>query len=206
MAEPTGRTDNHAATLAAALSSRIGVLADAARDTMTAIERDRSALEGRYGSSVMADELIGAVRGRVEGVAGDCKDLAAILDRFKSLAGPTEVTEPQVAFPTMPEPLPVAPIGGGLPPVPAGPSDAPDDGSPHLSDGVRLLATQMSVAGASTDEISLRLREDFGVPDADRLVRELFGLPTADDFEEEYDPPEGNYDDEESHESEGPPG
>lgn len=205
MAEPTGRTDNHAATLAAALSNRIGVLADAARDTMTAIERDRSALEGRYGSSVMADELIGAVRGRVEGVAADCKDLAAILDRFKSLAGPTEVTEPAVAFPAMPEPLPVAPIGGGLPPVPSGPSDAPHDG-PRLSDGVRLLATQMSVAGASTDEIALRLREDFGVTDADRLVRELFGLPTADDFEEEYDPPEGNYDDEESHESEGPPG
>ena len=203
MAEPTGRTDNHAANLAAALSSRIGVLADAARDTMTAIERDRTALEGRYGSSVMADELIGAVRGRVEGVAGDCRDLAAILDRFKSLAGPTDVSEPPAAFPNIPEPLPVAPIGGGLPPVPAGPAGDPADG-PHLSDGVRLLATQMSVAGASTEEISLRLREDFGVQDADRLVRELFGLPEVDDFEEEYDPYEGN--EEESHGSEGPPG
>ena len=202
MAEPPGRTDNHAATLAAALSSRIGVLADAARDTMTAVERDRSALEGRYGSSVMADELIGAVRGRVEGIAADCKDLAAILDRFKSLAGPTEVSEP-VPFPTAPEPLPVAPIGGGLPPVPAGPSDGRDDG-PRLSDGVRLLATQMSVAGAGTEEIALRLREDFGVVDADRLVRELFGLPALDDFEEDFDSHEGI--DEGSHGSEGPPG
>ena len=202
MAEQTGRTDNHAATLAAALSSRVGVLADAARDTMTAIERDRSALEGRYGSSVMADELIGAVRGRLDGVAADCKDLAAILDRFKSLAGPTAVTEPPVAFPTPHEPLPTAPIGGPLPPVPGGPGQ--DLGGPHLSDGVRLLATQMSVAGASPDEIALRLREDFGVPEADRLVRELFGLPDVEEYEEEYDGPEGN--DELSHRSEGPPG
>ena len=202
MAEQTGRTDNHAATLAAALSSRVGVLADAARDTMTAIERDRSALEGRYGTSVMADELIDAVRGRLDGVSADCRDLAAILDRFKSLAGPTEVTEPPVAFPTPPEPLPTAPIGGPLPPVPAGP--AQEAHGPHLSDGVRLLATQMSVAGASPDEIALRLREDFGVPDADRLVRELFGLPEAEEVEEEYDAGEGI--DDEPNRSEGPPG
>jgi hypothetical protein len=202
MADSPGRTDNHAATLAAALSSRVGVLADAARDTMTAIERDRSALEGRYGSSVMADELIDAVRGRLDGVAADCRDLAAILDRFKSLAGPTEVTEPPVAFPTPPEPLPAVPIGGPLPPVPAGP--APEHEGSQLSDGVRLLATQMSVAGASPDEIALRLREDFGVPDAERLVRELFGLPEEDDYVEEYDAPEGT--DEDSHRSAGPPG
>jgi hypothetical protein len=195
-------TDNHAATLAAALSSRVGVLSDAARDTMIAIERDRSALEGRYGSSVMADELIDAVRGRLDGVAADCRDLAAILDRFRSLAGPTAVSEPLTAFPTPPEPLPTAPIGGPLPPVPAG--TGRPAGEPHLSDGVRLLATQMSVAGASPDEIAMRLREDFGVPEADRLVRELFGLPEPEPYEEEYDLPEGN--EEESHRSEGPPG
>jgi hypothetical protein len=201
-------TDNHAATLAAALSSRVGVLADAARDTMTAIERDRSALEGRYGSSVMADELIEAVSGRLDGVADDCRDLAAILDRFRSLAGPTDVSEAPSALPTTPEPLPTAPIGGPLPPVPG--VAAPEEHGPHLSDGVRLLATQMSVAGASPDEIALRLREDFGVPDADRLVRELFGLPEldevteVDEFEEEYDVPEGN--DELPQRSEGPPG
>jgi len=205
MAEPTSRTDNHAATLAAALSARVAVLADAARDTMTAIERDRSALEGRYGSSIMADELIGAVRGRIEGVAGDCKDLAAILDRFKTLAGPTEVTEPLETATGMPlpAPLPVAPIGG-LPPVPAGP--APDaSGGPHLSDGVRLLATQMSVAGASPEEIATRLHEDFGVADADRLVRELFSLPEPDEvvYEEEYDDLRGSED--EPGGSHGPP-
>ena len=45
----------------------------------------------------------------------------------------------------------------------------------HVSEGVRLLATQMSVAGASTDDIARRLHNDFGVEDADRLIAHLFG-------------------------------
>ena len=204
MAESTGRTDNHAATLAAALSARIGVLADAARDTMIAIERDRSALEGRYGSSVMADELISAVRGRIEGVAGDCNDLAVILDRFKSLAGPSEVTEEVTGSHAIPAPPPPRPITG-LPAVPTGPELAGDSGR-VISDGVRLLATQMSVAGANPDEIALRLREDFGVADADALVDELFGIAShTDDPEEDYHDDRGSFE-EPSGGSLGPPG
>ena len=89
MAEQPGRTDNHVATLAAALSSRVGVLSDVARDTLIAIERDRETLEGRYGSSVMADELVGAVRGRLADVSSDCAEVTAILDRFQALAAPS---------------------------------------------------------------------------------------------------------------------
>lgn len=204
MADSTSRTDNHAATLAAALSARIGVLADAARDTMIAIERDRSALEGRYGSSVMADELISAVRGRIEGVAGDCNDLAVILDRFKSLAGPTEVTEEATAAgPTIPVPPAPRPITG-LPAVPTGPGLEGDSGR-MISDGVRLLATQMSVAGAGPDEIATRLREDFGVADADALVDDLFGIPgPRPDEGEDYDDDQGSSG-EPAGGSEGPP-
>lgn len=204
MAKTTGRTDNHAATLAAALSARIGVLADAARDTMITIERDRSALEGRYGSSVMADELISAVRGRIEGVAGDCNDLAVILDRFKSLAGPTEISEVPGGGPTIPVPPPPRPITG-LPAVPTGPELAGDSGR-VISDGVRLLATQMSVAGANPDEIALRLREDFGVADADALVDDLFGIPGQPvDDEEYYHDDQGSFE-ETAGGSKGPPG
>lgn len=51
-----------------------------------------------------------------------------------------------------------------------------DPGEPvHISEGVRLLATQMSVAGASSADIARRLNNDFGVEDADRLVAQLFG-------------------------------
>lgn len=201
MAESTGRTDNHAATLAAALSARIGVLADAARDTMIAIERDRSALEGRYGSSVMADELISAVRGRIEGVAGDCNDLAVILDRFKSLAGPSEVTGDIGGGAVPPTPRPIT----GLPAVPTGPELAGDSGR-VISDGVRLLATQMSVAGANPDEIAVRLREDFGVADAGALVDDLFGIPAQPaDEEEDYLDDRGSFE-EPADGSQGPPG
>lgn len=43
------------------------------------------------------------------------------------------------------------------------------------SEGIRLLATQMAVAGESREDIEHRLRSDFGVADADLVVRELFG-------------------------------
>lgn len=43
------------------------------------------------------------------------------------------------------------------------------------SEGIRLLATQMAVAGESIPDIENRLRTDFGVANADQVVRELFG-------------------------------
>jgi hypothetical protein len=48
-------------------------------------------------------------------------------------------------------------------------------GNVRVSEGIRLLATQMSVAGATNEEIVKRLRDDFGVEDADRVVAHLFG-------------------------------
>jgi len=56
------------------------------------------------------------------------------------------------------------------------PAEAPPSEEPvHVSEGVRLLATQMSVAGASGDDIARRLHDDFGVENADRLIAQLFG-------------------------------
>ena len=46
---------------------------------------------------------------------------------------------------------------------------------PEISEGVRLLATQMSVAGSGPSEIAQRLRDEFGVENSAALVRELFG-------------------------------
>lgn len=59
--------------------------------------------------------------------------------------------------------------------VPETASTPPADQPVHISEGVRLLATQMSVAGASSDDIARRLHDDFGVEDADRLIAHLFG-------------------------------
>ena len=40
------------------------------------------------------------------------------------------------------------------------------------TEGFRLLATQMAVAGSSHEEIALRLRDEFGVEDASGLLTE----------------------------------
>jgi hypothetical protein len=45
----------------------------------------------------------------------------------------------------------------------------------QISEGIRLLATQMSVAGASNREIARKLHDDFGVENADALIAQLFG-------------------------------
>jgi hypothetical protein len=43
------------------------------------------------------------------------------------------------------------------------------------SEGIRLLATQMAVAGSTQAEIEERLRIEFGVVDADAILYEVFG-------------------------------
>ena len=43
------------------------------------------------------------------------------------------------------------------------------------SEGVRLIATQMAIAGSSRSEIERRLRTEFGINDAARALDEIFG-------------------------------
>jgi len=52
--------------------------------------------------------------------------------------------------------------------------ESPVGGS--TSEGVRLIATQMAIAGSSRAEIEHRLRVQFGVLDADRALDEIFGV------------------------------
>jgi hypothetical protein len=44
-----------------------------------------------------------------------------------------------------------------------------------ISDGVRLITTQMAVAGSSREEIQKRLGDEFGVTDADEVVDVVLG-------------------------------
>jgi hypothetical protein len=62
--------------------------------------------------------------------------------------------------PPVPDPLPADPETGHL---------------PGTSEGVRLIATQMAIAGSSRPEIERRLRIQFGVRDADHALDEIFG-------------------------------
>jgi hypothetical protein len=43
------------------------------------------------------------------------------------------------------------------------------------SDGARLLAAQMAVAGSSREEIETRLRDEFGIQDAAPILDGILG-------------------------------
>jgi ElaB/YqjD/DUF883 family membrane-anchored ribosome-binding protein len=66
-----------------------------------------------------------------------------------------------------PPPAPAAPIA---PPFPSASSAAE---SVTVSEGARRLATQMAVAKCSRDEISRRLREEFGIQDSTAILNEI---------------------------------
>ena len=48
-------------------------------------------------------------------------------------------------------------------------------GSPPVPEGVRLIATQMAIAGASRIEIERRLQRQFGITDSASVLDEIFG-------------------------------
>lgn len=103
-------------------------------------------------------------------------------------SGEPVVTTPPGDQPAAEETVPVEPAPDGPAAVEAdepGPEVEPDadpgaqspasDEPVQVSEGVRLLATQMSVAGASSEDIARRLHNDFGVENADQLIAQLFG-------------------------------
>jgi hypothetical protein len=60
------------------------------------------------------------------------------------------------------------------PPRPIKPSAPPSSGA-AVSDGARLLAAQMAVAGSSREEIANRLRDEFGIQDAGPILDGILG-------------------------------
>jgi hypothetical protein len=82
---------------------------------------------------------------------------------------------------------PPPPVTPGSAPKPATPAAKPRWLTPRAeaaqttaavgatSEGVRLIATQMAIAGSSRAEIERRLRIQFGVRDADLALEEIFG-------------------------------
>jgi hypothetical protein len=78
---------------------------------------------------------------------------------------------PQQAPPhAAPGPPPPAPVPQAPPQPPQGVGPEPDA---RVSEGARLLATQMAVAGSTRDEIAWRLREEFGIHDATAILDEI---------------------------------
>ncbi|MFN8113689.1 MAG: hypothetical protein U0R51_10890 [Solirubrobacterales bacterium] len=187
MNDHQGNHENEAGSLAESLTGQVARLAASARETAASIEAEGAS---RRDASQLGDELIDAVTQRIERIADDCDDLERILDGFRSLAvpgGDAESDSPiEAGGDELDEPFPgdvsdpadlddeddEAEFG---PPAAVGPRPDP----PRISEGVRLLATQMSVAGSSVGEIAQRLRDEFGVKDSEEQVRELFGEPQS---------------------------
>ncbi len=82
---------------------------------------------------------------------------------------------PSQAPPRMPRPDYGAAGVGSLPrredPVAAG--------RPVIPEGVRLIATQMAIAGASRVEIERRLQRQFGIADSQSVLDEIFGSESS---------------------------
>lgn len=185
------------AALAAALSARTSALAEAAEQAVSDIERDRVELGPDRVNAGSTAELIAILESRVNEIATDCRQLASILGGFATLAasaraeGARDIGETLGLDRTSGEgsdDAETAALVWDTPVVLPGHAQPRGDEETVMvdgeidreldpvSDGVRLLATQMSVAGAETREIARRLEDDFGVENADVVIGRVFGL------------------------------
>ncbi len=87
--------------------------------------------------------------------------------------------QPQAAPAPAPVPQPPPPPaqhpGVAPPPPPQAPLSTPATEGATASDGARLLAAQMAVAGSSRQEIEVRLRDEFGIEDATPILDGILG-------------------------------
>jgi hypothetical protein len=191
MAEQIAELDRAAARAAAGIQQAADRATDGATSGSSA---NRADLLAGLGSALVD---------RAEEIRDDCKRLSELLDRTVRLVAdrdadaagetaeeaaappPVEELPPLPAF----EPIPAEPALGDLflppnldlpraaePEIAARRSAAADREAPHAaSEGVRLIATQMAIAGSNRTEIERRLRSQFGVSDADLALDDIFG-------------------------------
>lgn len=76
------------------------------------------------------------------------------------------------AEPPRPQQVAAGPAARGTAEQPEAAQPPPQDAS-RVSEGARLLATQMAVAGSTRDEIAWRLREEFAIQDATAILDEI---------------------------------
>jgi hypothetical protein len=94
---------------------------------------------------------------------------------LQAVETPAPQQTPQARPPESPTPAPQqSPAQDSAPAAPPPPSGAQ---SPTAipSDGARLLAAQMAVAGSSREEIETRLRDEFGIQDAGPILDGILG-------------------------------
>lgn len=121
-------------------------------------------------------ELADTLVARADAIRAECDQLAALLERARTAIAPVaaEASSESAAM-TEPEAVPRRLEGTAWEgPVANGSMD-----SPPASEGVRLIATQMAIAGSTKAEIKARLRDQFGLEDVQPVLDEIFGEPSA---------------------------
>lgn len=153
----------------------------AVAELQAAVDAHGEAEEARPGvldRAALERELARTLLERAEGLRREAKELSGILGRAS-----TRLAKPSDAGPTAARSTPfarrsprkrdakatqdaAAGVAGWNPPAGQGRGAG-------AATGVRLLATQMAVAGSSPDEIADRLRAEFGVDDAKAVVSDV---------------------------------
>jgi hypothetical protein len=186
------------------MASEIRALDAAAERASQGINAAAESLNESSGHSSARLELMGGVASalveRADQIRADCARLSGLMDRTSKLIAERDGREPtSAAPPAPPEPAP-SPVSEvtevTIYPEPEADEQAPSEPAPRprwlerdderddepsqssvggTSEGVRLIATQMAIAGSSRAEIERRLRIQFGVVDAEKALDDIFG-------------------------------
>jgi hypothetical protein len=182
----------------ATMADEIQELDAAATKAAERIQQAAAQLGEGSGQSKLRVELMGGVATalveRTDQIRADCERLSSLMARTAKLVAERDGG----AAPSAPAPKPAvseappAPVTRDLPrPEPVEPeppaskprwlerdepsSEEADVDEGGTSEGVRLIATQMAIAGSSRSEIENRLRIQFGVVDAEQALDDIFG-------------------------------
>ena len=160
------------------IAAQIGELdADAQRASRRINQSARKLRSGHRWHPESADDMLADLAdtlvARADAIRAECDQLAALLERARIAIEPApgETTAASSVVTESSAPLAGSAWDG---PIANGPAS-----SPPASEGVRLIATQMAIAGSTRAEIKARLRDQFGIADVQPVLDEIFGQPSA---------------------------
>lgn len=148
-------------------------------ELLAALDTARSELANRIGQELSTGSQPGADQPPALAHPGDpsrVPHLQPVESGRPGLQAVAPAGESPPAPQSVPQPPP-APVHqpGSPPPPPPQPMTQPAAGGTSASDGARLLAAQMAVAGSSRHEIEARLRDEFGIEDAGPILDGILG-------------------------------
>jgi hypothetical protein len=139
--------------------------------------------DARINRERLVQELVRSVLERTEDLRTEAGEVAQILDRagskLQATAQAPHVHVHDEAGPALDVDAGPARFTGRAEGSRPAPTSTHGNAAGPPAEGVRLLATQMAVAGSDRAEVEHRLAREFGVRDADYLLDELFSREGA---------------------------